>query len=267
MTQGFLLFAHDNEQIEYGLLAIWTAGRIRRYLDKPTSLVADSHTLENLDRTLPNWRDHIDQIRVVERAVTQTKRYVDRALTFKNLTRADAWDLTPYDETQVIDTDIVIQSPQLNSLWGYHDDLIIMETSSDLFGRPAPEFDWIADDSVKFYWATQFYFRKTDTSHKFFKICQNIVNNYDVYRYIYRLPGGPVRNDHVWSITHHIMGQSLDTIPWNTPYSRATDRLVDLKHDSVRVLGNNLLAKVAGQDLHVMNKFDLIYWVKQELGV
>jgi len=267
MTQGFLLFAHNNQQINYGLMALWSAGRIARWLNKPCSLVTDTLTAAALDQDQPLWRSNFDQILIKDTPTVQTKRYVDVALTFNNLTRADAYDLTPYDETMVIDTDIVVQSSHLNNLWGHSDDLVVMDRSSDLFGRHHPEFDWVSDYSIKFYWATQFYFRKSDYAAQFFALCQEIRSNYEAYRYLYHLPGGPVRNDHVWSIALHTMGHSVDTIPWNTPYSIATDRLVEMNDHAVKILGPQRLARVQGQDLHIMNKFDLMQHIDKELSL
>ena len=112
MSQGFLVFAHDNEQIEYGLLALGQAKRIRTFLDKPVSIVLDTKTKNNLDEKYQGWQDHFDKIIDSELLSSQTKRYgdVNNQLTFHNLDRTDAYTLTPYDETIVIDTDVLIHN-------------------------------------------------------------------------------------------------------------------------------------------------------------
>jgi len=266
MTQGFLLFAYNNEAIDYGAMALWSARRLGRWLDKPVSLVTDQATEYNLDYSRPGWSESFDQVIIRESATQQTKRYIDKALTFKNLTRADAYDLSPYDETLVIDTDIAIQSTHLNRLWGHQEDLVVMDRSTDLFGRHDPEFTWIGDASVKFYWATQFFFRKGPYAEQFFRECQRVRAQYDAYRYLYNLPGGPVRNDYVWSIVVHTLGHSVATIPWNTYYSPSSDRIVEMNDRAVRVLGKDLLCRLEGVDLHIMNKFDLMQAVDKELA-
>jgi hypothetical protein len=58
MTQGFSLFAHDNEEIQYGLLAAWQAQRIKKWLGKPVSLVTDEQTLNKIEK-FKNLFDHI----------------------------------------------------------------------------------------------------------------------------------------------------------------------------------------------------------------
>ena len=58
MTQGYLLFAHNNEQIPYGLFAVWQAHRIAKWLNKPVSIVTDHKTLDSL-KGLESVFDHI----------------------------------------------------------------------------------------------------------------------------------------------------------------------------------------------------------------
>jgi hypothetical protein len=265
MTQGVLLYAHNNEEIDYGLMALWSARRIAAWLDRPVSLVTDQTTCDALDQQYRPWRSSFDRVILQEIHTDQTKKYIDRALTFRNLSRADAYDLTPYDETVVVDTDIVIQSRNLNKLWGLDQDIVVMDRSTDLFGRYDPEFTWVSNFSIKFYWATQFYFKKGPLSQYFFKECQRVRAQYDAYRYLYHLPGGPVRNDFVWSIVLHTLGHSIATIPWNTMYSPGSNRVINMNSTAIQILGNSCLARVEGQDLHVMNKFDLIKHIRKEL--
>lgn len=89
MTQGVLLFAHDNEQIQYGLFAVWQALRIHKWLNKPVSLVADQKTIDRLGA----HKDVFDNIFVSEQLATQKKNYSGHELTFNNIDRASAWIL------------------------------------------------------------------------------------------------------------------------------------------------------------------------------
>jgi hypothetical protein len=264
MTQGFLLFAHDNEEIDYGVMALWTARRISKWLDKPTSLVTDSNTISKLDATAPQWRNSFDKIIEQSSVATQTKRYVDRQLTFHNLDRIGAYDLTPYDETIVIDTDVLIQSNQLNKLWNSNEDLLLCDNSKDIYRRRDPEFEYLHETSIKFYWATTFYFKKTAYSKMFFDYCKNVKENYVWNKQIYSLMSGPVRNDFVWSIAAHNISHT-DTIPWNIPYSPSSDKIIKLDDNSITLLTTDGLCKLKNYDLHIMNKFDLMEQIKKEL--
>jgi hypothetical protein len=109
VTQGFLLFAHNNERISYVQLAAWQAKRINKWLGKSVSIVTDQQSLDTLtDQSM------FDHIILSEVPTSQQRSYNGNKLTFNNTDRCCAFDLTPYDETIIIDTDIVIQSDRLN---------------------------------------------------------------------------------------------------------------------------------------------------------
>lgn len=264
MTQGFLVFAHDNEQIEYGVLALGQAKRIRDILGKPVSLVLDSKTENNLKTKYPSYPEFFDKIIRQESLATQTKRYgsVTNQLTFHNLDRIDAYSLTPYDETIVIDTDVLIQTTNLNKLWNSSEDLLVCDKSSDLYGNIEQEFTWVSDRSIKFYWATVVYFKKSDVVELFFKHCQWVKEHYQWLSYVYELPSGPLRNDFVWSIALHDLNCPAETIPFNLLYSN--DRMYDISKDTVRFLTPKGLCKVS-HDVHVFNKYDLVKKVIKDL--
>jgi hypothetical protein len=270
MTQGFLLFAYDNEEVDYGLMALWTARRIQKYLNKSVSLVTDQSTKNKLDKLIPNWISSFDKIFFEESSATQTKKYIDKQLTFHNLNRINSWNITPYDETIVIDTDVIIQSTQLNKLWGYCSDIVVCDQSTDLYGVKDAEFTWVNDKSIKFFWATAFYFKKTDNTKLFFDHCKYIKENYSWFKHVYDLYDGPVRNDFIWSVAIHSLGGTannkwIDTIPWNIHHSNYEDRLLELNESSAKFLTKKGLCKIKELDVHVMNKFDLVDRIK--LGV
>ncbi len=265
MTRGVLLFAHNNEKVNYGLMAFWLAARISKHLGVGTSLVTDQKTCDQMQAINPRWRDRFDVIILQDSLATQTKRYgsVDNQLTFHNLDRSDAWDLTPYDETIVMDTDIVIQTPLLAKLWGSSEDLIVCDTSTDLYGIESSEFKWASERSIKFYWATVFYFKKTDYTKMFFNMCRWARKNYNWLSYVYELPAGPLRNDFVWSIVLHTLNHPAPSIPFNLPHGNFEDRLIAMTDGAVRFLTPKGLCKVK-QDVHVFNKFDLLEQIEKE---
>lgn len=274
MSQGFLLFAYNNEEIDYGLMAAWTARRIGLYLGKPVSLVTDSNTVAGLDVTLPNWRSFFDQVLLQDSNTNQQKRYLDakKDLTFHNINRIYSYDLSPYDETIVIDTDIAIQSNQLNKLWNSNEDLIVCDKSQDIKHRPSPEFEYINKQSIKFFWATVFYFRKSQAARLFFNECKRVKENYSWYRQMYHFASGPVRNDYIWSTVIHTMGGTANTawattIPWPLMHATPKDIVMDMNESAVRMFATGNIVKVPGKDLHIMNKVSLLNFIKKELGV
>lgn len=266
MSRGVLLFAHNNEQVDYGLMAYWCATRIAKHLAVGTTLVTDIATADKLDSTKPDWRLAFDHVILQESQSTQTKRYgiPTNQLTFHNLNRIDAYALTPYDETIVMDTDIVIQTSALSKLWGSDQDFLVCDRSTDLYGQTSNEFKWVSDRSVKFYWATVFYFKKTTSTKTFFNTCKWCKANYSWISYTYELPAGPVRNDFIWSIALHTLNHPAPSIPFNLLHSNFEDRLLDISADAVKFLTPTGLCKVV-TDVHVFNKFDLLEQINKEL--
>ena len=267
MTQGFLLFAYNNEAVDYGLMALWQSRRIRKWLNKPVSIVTNLDTIDKLTNSVPDWRKDFDQIIIKESNTTQKKRYhdADEDLTFHNINRIHSWSETPYDETIVIDTDIIIQSDQLNKLWGNNEDLVLCDKSFDIIDkRDRTGFDYLHEYTSKFYWATVFYFRLTPDTALFFEKCKEIQSQYHWYRETYNLQPGPIRNDFIWSIAVNELGIST-TIPWTLLYSLPKDHILELTDTEIKILANDLLTKIKGVDLHVMNKINLIELIKKEL--
>lgn len=264
MTQGFLLFAHDNEQIPYTHLAIWQARRIRRWLNKSVSLVTDQESLMNLklNRILPE--EEFDHVILSNVYTDQKKSYSGKELSFINVDRVHAWDLSPYDETIVIDTDIAIQSDRLNCLWNNSEDMLVCRNCKDVFGRPWPETHYIGMAGISFYWATICYFKKTEQTKLFFDTCKHIKENYAGYKAEYHIKDPFIRNDHVWSIACHLLNPKV--IPTNLWYSIDRDRIIDMNETGASVLSEHGdVAKIQKQDFHIMNKFDLYSFVQKEI--
>ena len=52
MTQGALIFAFDNDHIDYVAMAAWSAANIRRHLDIPVAVVTDRGDVDGFDRVI-----------------------------------------------------------------------------------------------------------------------------------------------------------------------------------------------------------------------
>ncbi len=262
MSQGFLLFAHDNEEIDYALLAAWCARRINVYLDKPVSLVTDQATATRLGKN----KRYFDQIILSDIPRHQKRRYHDRFLNFNNYDRCHAWDLTPYEETMVIDTDIVIQSTAMNRVWGSDHHLMVCAKSIDAYtNKVESEFEYLDETSIKFFWATQIYFRKNQETEIFFKTCKWVRSNYVWLSRVYGIDHRLLRNDYVWSIAIHMLNQT-EYLPWTLLHTTYRTRLHSMQNNQVIIYQPDLMVKkVVDHDIHVMHKDDLIRLATVEL--
>lgn len=272
MTQGVLLFAHNSEEVNYGVMAVWMSERITRYLGKSVSLVTDEYTIQSLKGIGIDPKKYFDYIIINDCDTTQSRKLSGETIIFKNIDRADAYDLTPYDETLVLDTDIAIMSDRLNTVWGSCDDILISNKSLDILDRSHPEFAYLKDHGIEFQWATEFYFKKSEVAEDFFKKCKHIRDNYSWYSILYGMGNYPLRNDHIWSIAIHEAGIDFNQIPRVLRYATDNDEIVELGTDRVlfgaKVNDSKVrLANVRDQDVHIMNKFELIVLSAIELGV
>ena len=79
--------------------------------------------------------------------------------------------------------------------------------------RRLQKFDRISDRSIDMWWATGFYFKKSDFMQMYFNLIQHIKDNWNYYRLIYQIPNNNYRNDFAFSIAIHIL-QGFQLGPW-----------------------------------------------------
>ena len=271
MTHGALIFAHNNPQIDYTKLAVFAARRVKKFLDIPVSIVTD-----NVNWLISNYPNHpFDKIIEVTAQRGNTKQVFDGSLYAKNvewlnLTRYQAYDLTPYDKTLVIDSDYIISSSVLKLAFERDDSFQIYQKSFDLAGwRDKNQFERINTYSVPFYWATAFVFEKNSVTRVFFDLITYIKSNWMYFRALYNIEGTSYRNDYAFSIAIHIMngktnGGFATELPGTMTYILDRDVLIGLTDSGMQFLlekkdhlGEYTLAKTTSLDVHVMNKISL----------
>lgn len=271
MTVGALIFAHNNTSVDYTRLAVFCAKRVKKYLDIPVSLVTDNvNWLEN------NYPDHTFD-RVISTTIdeTQTKLFYDGSLSskkldWKNGTRFKAYNLTPYDTTLVLDSDMVICSDKLKTAIYRDVPFQIYKNSFDLSGwRDTAPFIRINQYSIPFYWATVFTFKKDPVTEAFFNLVEYIKKNWLYFRVLYNIEMTNFRNDFAFSIAIHIMngkmnGDFVTELPGKLNYIEDRDLLVSANGPTLKFLlqakdrlGEYIAAKTDGLDVHVINKISL----------
>jgi hypothetical protein len=269
MSKGLLVFAYNNKSIDYIQQAAFLAKRAKEYLDLPLSIVTDDI------QYAANWKDLFDEIIFCKSNAITAKTYNDgtmakHKLVFKNDTRPKAYDLTPYEQTVLLDTDYISADDILKNCFDSPNDFMIYKDAYDLAGfRDYSEFKHISDVGVEFYWATCVYFNKCETNKTFFDLVQHVQTYWTHYRQIYRLETPVYRNDHIFSIAIHIMngfkkGDFAAKMPGRLYYTTDKDILHKLDGDEFTLLlekenrmGQYTLANFKGTSLHVMNKFSL----------
>jgi hypothetical protein len=282
MSNGALIFAQNNASIDYVKLAVFAATKISQHLSIPVSLVTDSRGwVESAYPVHP-----FDKIIKVDSSNdSQKKQFYDGSISssmldWKNSTRSLAYDLTPYDTTLVLDSDYILNSSVLKSAFSNDYDFQIYKRSFDLSPwRPTAEFTRINQYSIPFYWATTFVFRKSSITNAFFELVSYIKNNWVYFRILYNIDASTFRNDFAFSIAIHIMngktnGEFAAELPGVMTYITDKDILVSCDNDKMKFLlereghlGEYMLAKTSGLDVHVMNKASLGRFIDGGSGV
>lgn len=255
MTSGVLLFAFDSDKISYTKLAAWSAQRIHRHLELPVCLVTDHDA-----SALPDVFDRVITVPRPER----TRRYFDDlsdTVDWFNQGRCDAFHLSPFDTTLVLDVDYVVNSRQLLCLMDTTSDFLCHAGAIDVTNGQAlsPCF---GRANIPMSWATVMMFRRTGQTELVFAAMHMVQQNWQHYRDLYGIDRPTYRNDHALSIARllangHWLGG--DHIPWNLMSVLPNDKLLtDGDADTWRVNyeanGRTRWVRMKDQDFHAMGK-------------
>ncbi len=270
MSNGILCFANNNGSINYIKQAIELAKRAKKYLDLPVSLVTSTFSALDIQ-----YHDVFDKIIKIQDSKDNQKRYNDgyslsQSLYFKNNQRHNAFYLSPYDKTLVLDTDYIICNDIFKNAFVSDHNFQIYRKGVDLCEwRNYHEFDYINDKGIPFYWATCFYFTKSLENKIFFDLLQHLRTNWKYYSDVYDLGSRNFRNDHLFSIGIHMMngfedGDWAKVLPGKMYYTLDRDILYKIKDDRLvfliqkeNLVNEYILSSIKGCNIHVMNKFSL----------
>jgi len=233
MTRGVLIFAFNNEHIDYLSMAEWTTRNIHRHLDLPVCVVTDQTVIP----------EHFTFDHVVHAQATDThwRHFKDfnKNATWYNGSRVDAYELTPWDHTLVLDADYVVASDQLGQLFDVDQDFLAHGRAVEITGvYNFEENNRFGRHHMPMSWATVMIFRKSRRAELIFGAMQMIRANWRHYLELYGIPKRTYRNDMALSIAMNIVdGHTLTmpTIPWPLVSLDADHQLTQLDTDTYRV--------------------------------
>ena len=273
MSKGALLIARNNSELDYIKQAIFCAERIKKYVEIPVTLITDNR--DYLLKTYKDKADVFDEIIEIPNTTNYTYRkyndgnFTRRNLEFKNNSRSLAYELSPYEETLLLDTDYIVGNDVFKQCFEQPHDFLIYKDAFELSGyRDTKEFEYISETGPEFYWATCVFFRKTSENKMFFDLIKHLQDNWFYYQNIYDIQGKSFRNDFAFSIAIHIMNgyKSNNEFAKNMPgtmfYTTDKDVLLKLQDESFKFLveykdGSYFPASITGSNVHVMNKYSL----------
>jgi hypothetical protein len=281
MTTGCVIFAQNTVGVDYVKLALFAAKRVKQFLSIPVSLATDSADYLSF---YPEHTEVFDQIINIYGSNNQQKKFYDGTLAhstseWKNVTRNQVYEITPYDRTLVIDSDYIINTDTLARALDNDYEFQIYKKNFDLSGWRPNTFARINQHSIPFYWGTVFIFEKTPSTRSFFDLIEYIKVNWEYFRIVYKIDSHLYRNDYAFSIAIHIMnGLTEGDFGWELPgkmnFTLDRDFVVSMKDSSMQFLvekqhypGEYTLVKTNNLDMHVMNKQSLTRLIDGGFGV
>ena len=272
MSRGIIVFAQNNGYVNYAKQACACAGYVRKHLSlyDEICLVTNTETLESEKKLIDEFFDNVivsdtfqpDNVRLFK----DTTRDTEYA-SFRNMGRSDVYELSPYDETLVIDSDYFIMNNVLDQVWNSANDVMINCKYRDVSERHKDNISYLDNFSIPMYWATVFYFKKSDFAENLFTLISHIKYNYKYYYYLYNCSGNLFRNDFAFSMALHILNGSVafDVPSLPIDYLNNSFDLDDIyrvnSHDDIIMfcadaerITDHLLSRFTCTDLHIMNK-------------
>jgi hypothetical protein len=259
MTRGAIVFAFNTEKYNYYEMAEYTAKRINKFLNLPVTIITDEDSLpENAEYVWDN---------VIK--VVPNKKNSRVWGTWINKGRWQVYELTPYDETLLVDADYVINSNKLLSIFDFYDDFACHNTI-DFLMQPNAEQEKISYYGYNSLWATVLAFKKTDKVKRIFECMKMVQDNYEFYMNLHSFNTGIYRNDYALTIALNIVNghftDNRDFIPWNlihigsnTQIHKTNDEELDTEFTVVfdnwqRGKVRKEYINIKDMDFHVMNK-------------
>lgn len=261
MTTGALIFAFNNEKTDYVKMATWCAKRIRAHLNIPVAIVTDA-----TDNGLHQQFEHV----ILSAPQTGGSRYFEDyadSVSWHNARRTDAYNLSPFEQTLVLDSDYVVSSDQLRQVLNAPQDFLAHRAAFNVARPEEPFLDTFGRNRFPMWWATVMMFRKSPTAQYIFDCMEMIKHNWQHYRNLYGITEHNYRNDYSLSIALGIVsGHTLkvDSIPWplmsvmpDTELSREVFGQEDRELWHMKYQGRDSKPKhigITGQDFHAMGK-------------
>jgi len=294
VSKGVFLFCNNNGTFPYHELVPVCAWFVKRHLGVPICVAADPDTMTLID-AIPGINTLIDHRVLIDTPVHRGDRlYTGSNGTpetsvrgpFLNTNRHTTYDLTPFDETLVLDLDFIVMNDKLNSVWGSESPLRLNASIAGLTASNPPAVTHIHPMGIPLYWATVIYFRKSPEAKLFFEGIEKIREDFDYYSKLYRFSGYMFRNDYAVSILAHAMNGGVGEYGLQWPVQALPDPTIlfawdhqpMLKIDATRAwfvasarddIKTHSPAYLQGQTVHVINKRSLLEvagpWVKNQM--
>lgn len=262
-SKGVVLFAY-NSGYDYVSMANAAACLAKKNLGLPVTLITDVFGALKADLDYIDTIIEFDAVGFNNRTFRGTHDEGTKKIEWKNLSRAHVYELSPYDQTLLIDCDFMILGQHLLKLFDANPEFTCHSNVHDITDMDI----FCADNRLQPYgipmcWATVIYFQKCEFSKAIFDMMLYVKENYSYYAQTFGFNEYPYRNDYALSIAHHVLtGYGTESAPF-LPYSLLTlasmTDVIKFANGSMHYQYYNSKRQLCSaitshSDIHIMNK-------------
>jgi len=263
MSKGVVIFAY-NSKLDYVSIATIAAQLAKKHLGLPVTLITDT---EDVDTSV------FDQVIIqksnsrgerVFKFATRTERTV-----WHNQNRSSAYDLSPYDQTLLIDADFLMFNNSLASLFDTDLEFACYNHVHEITGWESLQRGArVGYPGLHMQWATVVYFTKCQLAEAVFGFMDTIKQNYNYYSGLYNFSTELFRNDYTISIAlQTLTGYSENNftpIPGKLVSAATPVEIAQVRPNGEIVFtwtesdGVRKVTRVRNTNVHIMNKDTIV---------
>lgn len=285
MSRGVVIFGVNNDRIEYIRLAVLAAAFVKRNMGEHTQvcIITDKYSIDQYKTEggeyTAEFKKWVDDVIVIEpgaeaneRTYRDTRYYTFKA-NFKNESRSTVYDLSPYDETLLIDCDYLVCNDALNNVWGSTEDVMINKNAIGLMhNQLSAEEIRLNAYGIRMYWATVIYFKKGKKAKMLFDLVEHVKENWEFYKLTYEFPGYMFRNDYAFSIAIHMLNGFIEddfavdlpdrtiltALDFDQFYGITDKKTLHFFANDFKDTWKFFATRLSGNNVHCMNKLSIL---------
>jgi len=232
-SRGVVLFAFNTDAVDYELIAERASRLITHALNLPVTVITE-----------------------MSGSQTNTRLGYAHGTQWFNGDRYRAYELSPYDETLLLDSDYLVLDDELLKILDTTIDYNIMTNNQNFIQNTTGN---MGEMSLNYVWATAIAFKKTTKSKMLFDLVGRVQNNYRYYCKLYNIRSSNFRNDYAFAIADNIINgyTASPGIPWTMLTVDKTVRALEIKNNNIVVREEEVAHVISRQSLHIMDKLYL----------
>jgi hypothetical protein len=244
-SRGVVLFAFNSDTVNYVEIAEQCARLIKHTLGLSITLITDTvSTSKYFDQTI-NVNNTLKNVRMGYAKGTQ----------WRNGDRYRAYELSPYDETILIDSDYLMLDNSLVKFLNTATDYRLIHNNYSATHNMSGDMGPMSLNSV---WATAIVFKRSKLTEQLFDLAGRIQHNYRYYRKLYQLREPNFRNDYAFAIANNVLSGYTTNINQSMPLTMLTlDKPVtniEIKNSMLIIRERERAHVLPHQNIHVMDK-------------